>query len=440
MILQEKIEKVKGLAMQSPDWGKRINHWLHVNYKATNVVDFFHGETPDSEIVEAVDKFYELMTKVKNEGCSLEDLFPLPVGSIESGPTTTKKPEFPKPLASQSGLKPEPKPEPKPDSVFPKPESKSEVPVSGDQILRMLAQGLNGFIQAPSQAASVDLDTVRRVVQEELEAVKPVRVEIALPSGKAVEPGVVHPQAWEIHAWASLKIPVWVWGGAGNGKTSAIRAVAKMLDIPFYAKPCSASTSEASLVGYRNFATGEFVPGVAYEAFKSGGLLCLDEADNADPQLLACVNSLVGQGSYLFPNGEVVEEHPDFRVVATANTKGAGCEDGYIRSVMDYATLDRFAFVEFKHSKWFSRILCGLDPVSEFKPFDRAEYTDTTIQSVFNILETVVEKCEAGKTGYRRSHRMLESAVKAMRAGIPLGMISDALLVKGDSQVERVIP
>jgi len=84
-----------------------------------------------------------------------------------------------------------------------------------------------------------------------------------------------------------------------------------------------------------------------WEAYEGGGVVLLDEVDNGNPNLLAALNSALSNGHCVFGSGTVVERHPDFRVVATANTAGLGPENGFIgRNGVDLATRDRFVTVQ----------------------------------------------------------------------------------------------
>jgi len=69
--------------------------------------------------------------------------------------------------------------------------------------------------------------------------------------------------------------------------------------------------------------------------------------DASIPEVLVLLNAAIANGYFEFPTGRV-EAHIDFRVVAAGNTMGSGADDQYTgRLVLDQATLDRFAIIEF---------------------------------------------------------------------------------------------
>ena len=74
----------------------------------------------------------------------------------------------------------------------------------------------------------------------------------------------------------------------------------------------------------------------------------LDEMDASIPEVLVLLNAAIANGYFEFPNGRVDFDHVHF--VAAGNTVGNGADDMYTgRMVLDQATLDRFAIIEFDY-------------------------------------------------------------------------------------------
>jgi MoxR-like ATPase len=122
-----------------------------------------------------------------------------------------------------------------------------------------------------------------------------------------------------------------------------------------------------------------------WDAYETGGLVLLDEVDNGNPNLLAALNSALSNGHCVFGSGTVVEKHPAFRVVATANTAGLGPEHGYIgRNGVDLATRDRFVTVEVPIDDSLERALAllavGDDEGVKKEATDRAESSRAKLQ------------------------------------------------------------
>lgn len=142
------------------------------------------------------------------------------------------------------------------------------------------------------------------------------------------------------------KIPVYLAGPAGSGKNHTLEQVAKELGLEFYFT--NSVQQEFKLTGFID-AGGTFHETEFYKAFKDGGLFFLDEMDASIPEVLVLLNAAIANGYFEFPNGKITA-HKDFRVVAAGNTVGSGADEVYTgRMVLDQATLDRFAIIEFDY-------------------------------------------------------------------------------------------
>lgn len=136
-------------------------------------------------------------------------------------------------------------------------------------------------------------------------------------------------------------IPVWLHGPAGTGKSTAARYAAEALGLDYY---------EVNLAGALPSAVkgkdrlNEFIEAEFCKAYANGGVLCLEEFDMAHPQTAGAINNAIANGHFHNDaNGIVIERHPEFRIVATANTLGIGATHEHnARVKLDGATLDRF--------------------------------------------------------------------------------------------------
>ena len=155
------------------------------------------------------------------------------------------------------------------------------------------------------------------------------------------------------------KVPAYLVGPAGSGKSTAAKKVADHLGLAFYSKSVCLQSSEISLLGYMD-ANGNYVRSQLREAFEHGGVFLLDEIDAGSPHVLVVLNSLLANGVCAFPDG-MIEAHPDFRLIAGANTYGNGASREFAgRQQLDGATLDRFAFFAWSYDKHLERIASGL--------------------------------------------------------------------------------
>lgn len=132
---------------------------------------------------------------------------------------------------------------------------------------------------------------------------------------------------------------VYLYGPAGTGKGYTCRLLAESLGLAFHS--VNAVMDVCDLEGYRD-ANGVYHETEFYRAFKNGGLFLFDEFDGSIPEAVLRVNDALANGRMTFA-GEVVEVHPDFRLVAAGNTIGKGATAEYTaRAALDLASLDRF--------------------------------------------------------------------------------------------------
>ena len=147
-----------------------------------------------------------------------------------------------------------------------------------------------------------------------------------------------HTETGRITSITESKIPVWLYGPSGTGKTTIAKTIADKLKLTFY--PMQKITDEFQLTGYRD-ANGNYHETPLYEAMLNGGLFFIDEIDASVPEALILINTLLANGFLSFPNG-TLEAHENFRVLVAGNTIGKGGNESYIRNKIDSATLDRF--------------------------------------------------------------------------------------------------
>jgi MoxR-like ATPase len=106
-------------------------------------------------------------------------------------------------------------------------------------------------------------------------------------------------------------------------------------------------TDEDDLLGGFRLVSGEtkFVPGPVIEAMERGCTLLLDECDLGSNKLMALQPVLEGKGVYLKKVNKWVTPKNGFNVMATANTKGKGSDDGRFigTNILNEAFLERFA-------------------------------------------------------------------------------------------------
>ena len=141
--------------------------------------------------------------------------------------------------------------------------------------------------------------------------------------------------------------PVFVTGLSGNGKTLMIEQVHAELKKELIRVNITIETDEDDLLGGFRLVNGEtkYVPGPVIEAMQRGCTLLLDECDLGSNKLMCLQPVLEGKGVYLKKVNKWITPKDGFNVMATANTKGKGSEDGRFigTNILNEAFLERFA-------------------------------------------------------------------------------------------------
>ena len=140
--------------------------------------------------------------------------------------------------------------------------------------------------------------------------------------------------------------PAFITGLSGNGKTFSVEQACAQAKRELIRVNISIETDEDDLIGGFRLVDGNTVwhNGPVIEALERGAVLLLDEIDLASNKILCLQSILEGKGVFLKKIGKFVQPSPGFTVVATANTKGKGSEDGRFvgTNVLNEAFLERF--------------------------------------------------------------------------------------------------
>ena len=140
--------------------------------------------------------------------------------------------------------------------------------------------------------------------------------------------------------------PMFITGLSGNGKTLMVKEVCAKQKREYVRANITVETDEDDLIGGFRLLNGETVwhDGPVVTAMKRGAVLLLDEIDLASNKIMALQPVLEGSSIYLKKIGKWVHPTPGFNVIATANTKGQGSDDGRFigTNVLNEAFLERF--------------------------------------------------------------------------------------------------
>ena len=140
--------------------------------------------------------------------------------------------------------------------------------------------------------------------------------------------------------------PTFITGLSGNGKTLGVTQACAELKRELIRVNITVETDEDDLLGGFRLVVGDTVlhDGPVVDAMKRGALLLLDEIDLASNKIMCLQPILEGNGVFLKKIGKFVEPAEGFNIVATANTKGKGSEDGRFigTNILNEAFLERF--------------------------------------------------------------------------------------------------
>lgn len=257
-------------------------------------------------------------------------------------------------------------------------------------------------------------DEASKVIAE----MKPQRLEIVTATGSTIVDGPIHYRTPLVIETASLGHHVMMIGPAGCGKTTIGEHVATALNLPFYITSTVSESHE--LTGYMD-GYGQYHSTPFRRAYESGGVWIADEIDAWEANALLTANSALANGFCNFPDVETpIFRHPDFRMIATANTFGSGADRVYVgRNELDAASLDRFATITVDYDLDLERLF--------------ANGADAWLEHVWNVRRKVNEK----KIRHVVSSRAIIFGSQALSVGRDWSVCEDLYLFKGMSKKDR---
>lgn len=228
-------------------------------------------------------------------------------------------------------------------------------------------------------------EMVQDAVKDALDLIPTQRIEIFSPETKETKTiDGQHQLFATLLKLVTRRKSVYLYGGPGSGKSTAAFAVADALGMQAGYISLSPQASPSVLFGFVD-AHGNPVKTEFSRLYTEGGVFCIDEADNANANLLVQLNGALAGKSCAFPWGNE-KRHPDFVCIATGNISGWGADRMFPdRRPLDAAFRDRFFFVEWSYDEKFESMLALLESPSA-KPWVK------WIQSVRSYVVTAYPK------------------------------------------------
>ena len=179
--------------------------------------------------------------------------------------------------------------------------------------------------------------------------------------------------------------PAYISGPTGNGKSTMVEQICAKHKRPLIRVNLNMMTDEEQLIGSKTLEDGnvKVVEGPVLIAMRTGCTLLLDEIDAGGANTLLCLQPILEGKPYYFKlKNEMIVPAKGFNVIATANTKGKGSDDGrYIgTNVLNEAFLERFAVTfnqEYPSAKIEGKIVTNL--MNSYDCLDE-QFADTLIK------------------------------------------------------------
>jgi len=292
--------------------------------------------------------------------------------------------------------------------------SAAEVPEDRSTQAALLLELLTRPSLDESRVSEMIAAAIARVPHRE-----PTEVRFQAPELPVIEIESPHHCLATLVQYAICRVPTLMVGPAGSGKSTAAEQVARVLDLPYYEIGMGPHTSQWDLLGHIG-PIGTYIPGKLREPYEYGGVFFVDELDAANPSALITVNGAIANGHCAFPDA-IVAKHPDFVILAGANTYGTGANRLYVgRNQLDASTLDRFAVIYWDYDERAEIQWAGSDQSqwTEWVQVVRARVSELGLRVVVSPRASIL-------------------GARLLRVGLPRDQVAQSTVWKGMSDDDR---
>jgi hypothetical protein len=297
-----------------------------------------------------------------------------------------------------------------------------------DAAARLAAALRDLAANAAPAAAPLDEPRVIDLIRTHAPKAEPREIVVKIADRPAVTISRQHFKFPLLLATIAAKVPAFLVGPAGTGKTSAAHAAANALGLPFYAISVGPMTSKSDLFGMRD-ASGHYHESDLVKAATRGGVFLFDELDAGNAATMTSINMLLANGSFSTPDG-MREKSPDFVPVFALNTYGTGASREYVgRNQLDAATLDRGAFLDWPLDASLESSFLGIDETAP--AFNLSEGGAATAGAWLEKIRAVRSATALHKVRHIISPRAAIYGMQLAAAGVGCKHAAAALLRKG---------
>lgn len=278
-------------------------------------------------------------------------------------------------------------------------------------------------------APALDEARIVELIEEHAPRQEPRKIHVTTSANAA--PVIIDRQHWKfplLLATIAARVPAYLVGPAGTGKTHSAKAAAEALNLQCAAISVGPMTSKGDLFGMRD-AHGVYHKSDLVRLAEEGGVFLFDEFDSGNAGVLTSINMLLANGDFSTPAG-MVKKHADFVPMFGLNTFGTGASREYVgRQQLDAATLDRGGFIDWPCDEGLEASLVGFN--------DGSNRLDLSAGGVpqgrqwLDMVQAARRQCAAAGLRHVISPRATLYGYQLAAAGVGLDHLWPMLITKG---------